>query len=219
MDWGFVVLSMELASSIISFIIGYYALKGHRASGARGLFFLYLGFLVLGVGIFLRTMAAVYFALILSVHEQSPRQLLGLLNLTVWIYTLTQLIAYSLFTTTYVLQSRNIEKRNVAVGAVSAVAAAAAPFSGRLFYIPALELVAITLLGFVTAYSFANWLLRRGTDAALVFFGYGFMMLSHVFFLIMIFREGFLLLGQTTQLAGFLCLLAMLAKVSKTDAR
>ncbi len=115
------------------------------------------------------------------------------------------------------MQSRNIGKQEVAA---VAAAAATVPFSARLFFIPSLELVAITLLGFVTVYSFVNLLLKKGSDAALVFLGFGFMMLSHVFFLLMMFKQfsiSFLFLGQLTQLAGFVCLLIMLARVSKID--
>jgi hypothetical protein len=209
---------MELVSSLISFIVGYYALKGYRASGSRGLFLLYTAFMVLGIGIFLRLIALTYFAVILGVHETSQAQLLGLVNLTVWIYSVTQLMAYSLFAATYVLQARNIAGQSGAAVAVSA--AATVPFAARLFFIPSLELVAITLLGFVTVYSFMNLLLKRGSDAALVFLGFGFMMLSHVFFLLEVFRNisaSSLFFGQLTQAAGFICLLIMLARVSKTD--
>jgi len=218
LDWGLVTLVMELVSSLISFIVGYYALKGYRASGSRGLFLLYTGFMVLGIGIFLRLLAVIYFAVILGVYEASRSQLLGLVNLTVWIYSLTQLTAYTLFALTYILQARNIGKQSIA--AVAVLAAATVPFSARLFFIPSLELVAITLLGFTTAYSSMNLLLKRGTGATLVFAGFGFMMLSHVFFLLEVFRNlstTSLFLGQLTQLAGFVCLLSMLARVSKTD--
>lgn len=219
LDWGLVTLAMELVSSLISFIVGYYALKGYRASGSRGLFMLYTAFMVLGIGIFLRLIALTYFAVILGVHEASQAQLLGLVNLTVWIYSVTQLIAYSLFAATYILQARNIGKQS-ATEVAAITAAAIVPFSARLFFIPSLELVAIALLGFVTAYSFMNWLLKRDNDAALVFLGFGLMMLSHVFFLLEIVKKysvSFLFLGQLTQLAGFICLLIMLAKVSKTN--
>lgn len=205
---------MEFASSIISFIVGYYALKGYRASGARGLLMLYLGFVILGIGIFLRVVTVTYFAIILRIYESSGPQLLGLLNLAATIFTLTQLIAYSLFTVTYILQSSKIVSRSAESGLVLA---AAVPIF-RLFFIPQLELVAITLLGFATIYTFTNWLLKRGSGAALVFLGFGFMFLSHLFFLLMIVDEVFLFLGQTTQLVGFICLLGMLAKVSQTNA-
>jgi len=219
LDWGLLTLAMELVSSLISFIVGYYALKGYRASGSRGLFMLYTAFMVLGIGIFLRLIALAYFAIVLRVHEESQAQLLGLVNLTVWIYSVTQLIAYSLFAATYVLEARNIGKQS-ATTVAAVTAAAAVPFSARLFFIPSLELVAIALLGFVTVYASMNWVLKRGNDAALVVSGFGLMMLSHVFFLLEVFKKysvSFLLLGQLTQLAGFVCLLIMLARVSKIN--
>jgi hypothetical protein len=203
---------MEFISSFISFLVGYYALKGYRTSSAKGLLLLYLGFVILGIGIFLRVVTATYFVIIIRVYESATPHLSGLANLAASIFTLTQLTAYSLFTVTYVLQAKNIGERSAEI---SAVPAAAIPIF-RLFYIPTLELIAITLLGFVTVYSFTNWLLKRGIDAALVFLGFGFMLLSHLFFLMMIVGEEFLFLGQATQLAGFVCLLVMLAKVSKT---
>jgi hypothetical protein len=219
LDWGLVILAMELVSSLISFIVGYYALKGYRATGSRGLFMLYMGFMILGIGIFLRLIALAYFAIILEVHEASRAQLLGLVNLTVWIYSVTQILAYSLFAATYIWQSRNIGRQNAAEVASIAVAVTI-PFSARLFFIPSLELISIALLGFVSVYAFMNWLLKRDGDAALVFLGFGLMTLSHVFFLLEVFKEysvSFLLLGQLTQLIGFICLLIMLVKVSKTN--
>jgi len=219
LDWGLVTLAMEFVSSLISFIVGYYALKGYRASGSRGLFMLYTAFMVLGIGIFLRLLALAYFAIILGVHEASRAQLLGLVNLTVWIYSVTQLIAYSLFAATYILQSINIGRQS-ATEVAAVTTAATVPFTARLFFIPSLELVAIALLGFVTMYALMNLLLKRDSDAALVFLGFGLMMLSHVFFLLEVFKEysvSFLFLGQLTQLAGFVCLLIMLAKVSKIN--
>jgi hypothetical protein len=205
---------MELVSSLISFIVGYYALRGYRASGAKGLLLLYLGFVILGIGIFLRVVTATYFGIILRIYESSTPYLMGLLNVAALLFTSTQLLAYVLFTATYILQAKNIGAKGLGLAATSA---AAAPVI-RLFFIPQLELVAITLLGFVTVYAFTNWLLRRGSGAALVFLGFGFMLVSHLFFLFMIVDEVFLFLGQTTQLVGFVCLLAMLAKVSKTNA-
>ncbi len=204
---------MELASSFISFIVGYYALKGYKASGAKGLLLLYLGFVVLGVGIFLRVVTAAYFGIILRIYESSATSLLGLLNLAAFIYTSTQLIAYSLFTVTYILQAKNLGARSAELGAVSL---AVTPVL-RLFFIPQLELAAITLLGFVTVYALTNWLLKRRRGPALVFLGFGFMLLSHLFFLLMIVDEVFLFLGQITQLVGFVCLLVMLAEVSQTN--
>lgn len=217
LDLRSLIFLMELASSVISFIVGYYALKAYKNTGARGLMLLYLGFLVLGIGIFLRFVTATYFGIILRGFPTIEYRLTGLVNLATLIYMLTQLTAYGLFTATYVLQATSTSSRTAEA---SVVAAAAAPIV-RLFVIPQLELVAITLLGFITVYTFTNWLLKRGGGAALVFLGFGLMLLSHMFFLLIIIEElslTFLVLGQATQLAGFLCLLTMLARVSKTNA-
>jgi len=209
---------MELASSIISFIFGYYALKAYKTTWAKGLLLLYLGFLILGIGTFLRFVTAAYFGIILRAFPTIEHRLTGLANLAALIYMITQLIAYGLFTATYVLQATSTNVRTAEAGAV---AAAAVPIV-RLFVIPQLELIAITLLGFITVYTFTNWLLKRGSGAALVFLGFGLMLLSHLFFLLIVIEElslTFLVLGQATQLAGFLCLLTMLARVSKTNAQ
>ncbi len=215
MDWRSLVLLMEFASSFISFLVGYYALKGYRATGVKGLLLLYLGFVVLGVGIFLRVVTVTYLASVSRSYPSVAPHLVSIANLAAFLFTLTQIVAYSLFAATYVVQAKNMEK--VSAAEIGTVAAAVAPVF-RLFFIPQLELVAIILLGFVAVYSFTNWLLKKGSEAALVFFGFGFMLVSHLFFLFMLTDvETFLFLGQTTQLVGFLCLLAMLARVSKTN--
>lgn len=205
---------MELLSSLISFLIGYYALKSYRASSAKGLYLLYLGFIILGIGNFLRAVTSLYFAVILKFVESPASPLLRLLNLAGSIYTITQLIAYSVFTATYIMQAKTIGKSTIAMSTVSA---AVFPIY-RLFFIPQLELIAIVMLGFVAVHSLNNWLFKKNTDSALVFFGFGFMVLSHLLFLFMILDEILLFLGQASQLAGFACLLAMLAKVSKPNA-
>lgn len=218
MDPRSLIFLMELASSIISFIVGYYALKAYKSTSSRGLMLLYLGFLILGIGTFLRFVTATYIGVIMRAYPTTENRLTGTVNLAALIYMITQLIAYALFTTTYVLQAMHTGERALEV---ATVAAAAGPIV-RLFFIPQLELVAITLLGFITVYAFTNWLLKRGTGAVLVFLGFGLMLVSHLFFLLIIIEDlslFFLIFGQATQLAGFLCLLAMLAKVSRTNGK
>lgn len=204
---------MEFVSSFISFLVGYYALKGYKEFSIKGLFLLYLGFIILGVGTFLRVFSATYFVIILKTFEPAPN-LRGLINLAGLIYTLTQLIAYSLFTATYILQAKALGERSLELGIISA---AFFPIYG-LFFNPSLELIAIVMLGFITVHSFNNWVLKKSSESALVFLGFGFMFLSHLLFLFTIVGETSLFLGQLTQLAGFLCLLTMLARVSRVHA-
>jgi hypothetical protein len=212
---GLLVIIMELASSAISFVIGYYAMKAYRVSSSKSLLLLYLGFVILGVGTFLRVITATYIIAVLRVVETPGGALLNLLNLAGSIYTVTQLIAYSLFTTTFILQARTTGQQ--AAMTVGSAAGAAVPVY-RLFFIPGLELIAMAMLGFIVVQTLINWLLRKSGESALVFLGFSFMLLSHLLFLFMFVNETLLFLGQVTQLAGFACLLMMLAKVSRVHA-
>jgi hypothetical protein len=207
------VFIMELVSSLISILVGYQASKGYKASSARGFLFLYLGFIILGVGIFLRAVTAIFFALAIRTTETPPSSLVSLSNVAGIIFTMTQLAAYSLFTVTYAFQAKSLGQRDHEIGGT--VAAAVFPIA-RLFYIPALELLAITMLGFVAVSSLTHWLHQRTSSSALVFLGFSFMLFSHLLFLFMIFDEVLLFFGQIIQLAGFVCLLTMLARVNRT---
>jgi hypothetical protein len=210
-----IVFLMEIVSAFISILIGYYASKAYKATSARGLLFLYIGFIVLGLGIFLRAITATFFVLVNRVTDVVPSSLAGLSNVAGLVFTITQLVAYALFIATYAYQSKEIGQRNIGIEGVSA--AAIFPVA-RLFYIPTLEILAIAMLGFVAVSSMINWLHRRTLSSALVFLGFGLMFFSHILYLFMIFNEGFLFFGQLSQLAGFICLLLMLAKVNRANA-
>jgi len=213
LDLRLLTFLMEFVSSFISLLVGYYALKGYKEFSIKELFLLYLGFIILGIGTFLRVFSATYFVILLRALEPAPH-LRSLINLAGLIYTLTQLIAYSLFTATYILQAKALGERSLELGIVSA---GLFPIYG-LFFNPSLELIAIVMLGFITVHSFSNWILKRSSGSALVFLGFGFMFLSHLLFLFMIVEPMFLFFGQVTQLAGFVCLLVMLARVSRVHA-
>lgn len=212
---GLIIFLMEMLSALISILIGYNASKAYKASSAKGLLYLYLGFIILGLGIFLRTITATYFLLIIRATEIVPSSLAGLSNVAGIIFTLTQMVAYTLFIATYAHQFKALNKQGLGLAGISV--AAVFPI-GRLFYIPTLEIVALAMLGFVALSSMMNWLHKKTLNSALVFLGFGFMFFSHIFFLFMILNEGLLFFGQLSQLAGFVCLLLMLAKVNKTNA-
>ena len=209
-----IVFLMEMLSALISIFVGYKASKAYKASSAKGLLFLYLGFMILGLGIFLRTVTATYFVLVIRVTDAVPSSLVGLSNVAGIVFTITQLIAYSLFVATYAYQSKGLDQQSIGVGGVLAAVFPVA----RLFYIPALEIVALAMLGFVALSSLINWLHRKTLNSALVFLGFGLMFFSHALFLFIVFNEGFLFFGQISQLVGFIFLLLMLAKVNKANA-
>ena len=206
---------MECISSIISFVIGYYAMRGYRATSSRGLFLLYWGFIILGVGTFLRVFTATYIS-VLTRHEGAAA-LRSLINLVASIYSITLLIAYSLFVATYVFQTRITSEAKTTTGtALAAVAAAVIPIY-RLFFIQWLDLIAATMLAFITVSTFINWRFKKSSESALVCLGFGLLLLSHLFFLFILLNVTLLFVGEVTQLVGFLCLLAMLVKVSRAN--
>jgi hypothetical protein len=198
-------LLMELVSSAISFMIGYYAFKAYKSYSSRSLFLLHSGFTVLGISLTLRVVTTVYFV-VLRVAEVPSQQLKAVISFAGIVFTLTQLFAYSLFVLTYALQTKALEKTRF-IGALF-------PILYVSFFHPYLEIVALVLLGYVTAQTLINLLLKKNLDSFLVFSGFTLMLLSHLCFLFMIANELLLLLGQTLQMIGFLCLLAMLVKVS-----
>jgi hypothetical protein len=133
---------MDLISSFISILVGYQAFKSYKVSSAKGFLYLYFGFIILGVGIFLRAITVTFFVLVFRVMEDIPSSFLSLTNFAGIVFTATHLIAYSLFITTYVVQAGSLGQQDLGVGV-----AAVFPIV-RLFYIPTLELLAITMLGF-----------------------------------------------------------------------
>ena len=84
---------MELVSSFISILVGYQASKGYKASSAKGFLFLYMGFIVLGVGIFLRAITAVFFVLAIRTIETLPSSLVSLSNVAGTIFTVTRALS------------------------------------------------------------------------------------------------------------------------------
>ncbi len=196
-------LFMELVSAIISFVIGYYALKGYRVSSEKGLLLLHFGFVSLGVSMILRVITTFYvIALVRELGSLRPGVAAALTFASI-IYSIAQLIAYGLFTVNYTRQAKML-----------AQAAVVAPFF-LLRYNIYLELIAVVLLGYVAVQSVINFAIKRNAEAFLVTSGFSFMFLSHLFFLFTIVEEALYLTGQITQLIGFLCLLVMLMQVSK----
>lgn len=196
-------LLMEFLSAVISFVIGYYALKGYRVSSERGLLLLHFGFVTLGVSMTLRVITTFYvIALIRELASPKPA-VMAVLTFASIIYSVAQLIAYGLFAANYTRQAKMLAQVTVL-----------RPLF-MLRYEPFLELIAIVLLGYVAVQSLINLAMKRNTDAFLVTLGFSFMFVSHLFFLFTIVEAALYIIGQITQLIGFLCLLVMLTRVSR----
>jgi hypothetical protein len=100
---------MELISGLISFGVGYYALKGYKASSAKGLLLLYFGFVILGISIFLRVITTSYI-IALRASEAKLSVLTAIIKFAGVVYTFTQIVSYLLFAISYAWQTRLTRK-------------------------------------------------------------------------------------------------------------
>lgn len=206
---GFRLDLLEFISAFISFAIGYYALKAYKISSKKELLYLFYGFMILGLGMLVRVVTTAYIIAI-KATEPAPHNLRLTIFYATMIYSLTQLVAYSLFTIIYVRQAKETSTTT------ATEAAAIFPLIWNPYITPFIELIAIVLLGYVATQVFMNCLLKRTQTTQLVALGFTFMFFSHLFFLFTGINIAFYMLGQLTQLTGFLFLLVMLAKVSRT---
>jgi len=194
----------ELVSAVISFAIGYYAYKGYKASSARGLFLLHLGFLILGVSLLLRFVTFSYLAM-LRLSEPRIQAFRAVISLGGMVLTSLQLIAYTLFAASYT--SKPIEENEKMLAVL--------PGFYIIFFNPFLELIALAIIGYVAARALINFLYKATGNSLLVLLGFTCFFISHLFFLFTIFSEMLLFLGQIIKLLGFISLLIMLTRVTR----
>jgi len=196
---------MELGSAVISFLIGYYALKAYKASSERALLFLHFGFVILGVSMLLRVVTTAYITIAI-LEESLPKPVLGVAYI---IYPLIELIAYAMFAVTYTYQTKI---------STELIVPAQIPLL-RLFSNPVLELLSTVLLAYVMVRSMMNFVSKRSNSALLVSLGFLFIFLGQVFFLFAPFDVTLFvyLLGHFFNLIGFLSLLIMLVQVSHSE--
>lgn len=194
---------MELVSAIISFLIGYYALKGYKTTSERGMLFLHFGFVILGVSMLLRVITTVY---VVSIFGEEPIK--PILEFVRVVYPSIKLVAYTLFALTYTYQAKVTSELKAATPAVAFL----------LLYNPLLELLAIVLLAYVMVQSIIKYAVKRSSSTMLVSFGFSCMFIGHLFFLFATDDTPFrYVLGHFINLIGFLFLLIMLMQVNKAE--
>jgi len=84
-------------------------------------------------------------------------------------------------------------------------------------YNPVAEMILIFLLSCITVQALTNYSLKKELNSLLVFLGFSFMLVSHVFFLLTSTWILSYILAHTFQLLGFLCFLVMLVRVNRKE--
>ncbi len=197
-------LPMEMVSSFISLLIGYYSFKGYKTTENRGFFLLYIGFVVLGLSMLFRVVSTVFVLATLKVAERGAPILISISRNLGVVYSLMRIFSYFVFSYLFIKQAK--ESLSIYPGFVSL------PF---LVFNANLELLAIVPLSYIVFQTLLNWVSSRSLDGFLVFLGFLLMAASHLFFIFSIIRISFYLIGHFLQLIGFISLLTMLIRVSR----
>jgi len=192
---------MVFISSFIAFAIGYYAGKAFRMTSEKLLLYLNLSFSILGVGLLTDGLTAVYAYLALT---SKPHFNVGLILVVGnWILSIAEIVAFSLLVYVYVKQA------SWTVGSF-----ALTPLIFKT-YNPLTEMVIIFLLGYISLQALTNYSSRKEANSMLVFIGFIFILLSHIFFFLTSTWIGSYIIAHFLQLSGFLSLLVMLLRVNR----
>ena len=203
----FVSILTEPVCAVISFIIGYYAYKGYRISSARKLFLLHLGFVLLGVSLLLRFITF-GFLIALRISEPFVQALRSTVFLGGIVFSSLQLIAYVLFSISYTSKVESFQEN----GKILAIL----PGLYIIFFNPLLELISLTILGYVLARALILFVYKTEGNSLLVLLGFACFFISHLFFLFATLGEVLIFLGQMIQLFGFIFFLIMLTRVARS---
>ncbi len=199
-------LILELISATVSFLVGYFSLKAYKTVGNKNLLYLYFGFIILGLGMLFRVVSLTFLFGTFKASELSIPAVKTLINYMSLIYTLLKIISYCFFAFVAVEQIKE---------------SSFLPFVFSLapvfIYHAQLELISFVLICFVAIQYLFNFLNKRSMDRLLVFLGFAFITISHVFFVFTPVRTSLFIFGHVSQFIGFICLLIMLFRVSGVE--
>jgi hypothetical protein len=209
---------MEFIAFMIALAIAYQAFKGYRITKERTLHYLQFSFALLSCGLFVDSLTG-----FLGMLARVLRFALTLTLLGYSTYFLTQVLAYGILIFAYVSQTRSLVRSGASLGLIPllgfATLEAERPFRllGPLVeYHPIPEIVLLFLILYVAVQTGLNYSASKARNALLVFLGFLFLALSHLFFVLVLFSPLFFVIGHTLQLLGFVSLLTMLLRVTKT---
>lgn len=208
---------LNVASGAVALLISYYAYRNNKLVGNALLRYISIGFLLLGIGLFLEAGAQAVSRLTLvdAVH------LRGVALVEFLISTAFQLIAYAVFAWGYGLSSirmsdQQSQQEGTAAGAIPLVLATLPRTVGLVVFTLAVFLASqlgiILLLLFIVYHGSRIFSKTKSNVALMVLFGFSLIFIAHILlFSAAIFLSSILLLmGYTIQFCGFVALLFFL---------
>ncbi len=190
--------SMEIISGIICLAIGYFSVKGYKATSERTLLFLNISFSFLGAGLLLDGLVSIYaYYLLRPPVPMSPM----ILRFSSWVFFFTEFFAYGLLTYTYASRTLRMTAGVLAV-----------PIFFRDIS-PLVEIILIFLLAYLAFQSMVNYSMKRHSRSLYVLMGFSLLLLSHILFLISSSYPLAYVVAHLAQFAGLFSFLAMLTRV------
>jgi hypothetical protein len=210
-----IISVLNLLSGVVALLISYYAYKNNRLVGSILLRYISVGFLILGIGLFLQAGTET----IIGLTAVQAAKVRGDELLAYLVYNALQLLAYGVFAWGYGLSAFSRGKSPAAV--VPAVfATAASALTRRLLDVIVFILVVyvasqvgIVILLFVIVFQAVRVFSHSQSNLALmVLFGFALIFFGHLLMLgaIVALDSTIFLVGNTIEFCGFLALLFFL---------
>jgi len=211
---------MEFVAFIIALAIAYQALKGYRLTKQRTLWYVHFSFAVLSAGLLIDSLTG-----FLGILARTFRGTLSLTWIGYSIYFLAQLLAYSMLIYAYVSQTRTLGTTSTTIPLVSLIGLATLQITpaqgirllGPLEYHPIPEIILLFLALYIAVQTGMNYSSTKDRSAFLVFLAFLLLTLSHLFFILQPFGPLLFVIGHILQLLGFISLLTMLLRVTRSQ--
>ncbi len=209
-----IISVLNLLSGAVALLISYYAYKNNRLVGSILLRYISVGFLLLGLSLFLQAGTET----IVSVTAIDALRVRGIQVVAFLLYTALQLIAYGVFAWGYGLSflSRATSKSATIPAVLASTSAVTKKLLEGIVFILAIYLAsqaAIVVLLFLIVYHGVRVFTHTQSNLALmVLFGFALIFLAHVIILVAALTLGATLnlVGNTIEFCGFLSLLFFL---------
>jgi hypothetical protein len=210
-----IISVLNLLSGIVALLISYYAYKNNRLVGSILLRYISVGFLILGIGLFLQAGTEN----ILGLTAVQAAKVRGAELVAYLIYTALQLLAYGIFAWGYGLSAFSRGKTPATV-VPALLAAATTTITRRLLdvivFILAVYIASqagIVVLLFIIVFQAVRVFSHSQSNLALmVLFGFALIFVGHLLMLgaIVALDSTVFLVGNTIEFCGFLALLFFL---------
>ncbi|RLI07740.1 hypothetical protein DRO32_03400 [Candidatus Bathyarchaeota archaeon] len=216
MSAWFLVLSSaaEVIEGAVAFSIYHQAFKFYRLSGERKLLSLSTAFLVLGLGLLAH---GAILAVLLFLLRSFPKMAFLLSRISSWALFACEVLAYGSLASSYFRTGSGEEAGLTLI--VLSMAGAGRPMRPELLvklvrYHPALELVVLALLSYLTYKTMSNFLSNRDMNPFLVGFAFLFLTVAHVCFFLSYFVASLYTTAHVLQLLAFICMSLMIVRVA-----